>query len=239
MELGAGLSAAELAGGFAIPDATSIPRRIQDQYLARLHTLPQAVQQLVLVAAADPVGNAALLQRAAAHTRFGHRRGRPGCPDTGLLDISAGVRSDTRYCGRRPIGPPPPRSGRRTAHAGAGGGRRSEGRPRIGGPGIAPQRQFRPDEQVAADDGSADRAERRGGAAAAAAFWERAVALTPDPGQRAIRALAAADAKYAAADFDVAQKLLITADVGPLASSVTPRCSACARTDRVRAQPRG
>ena len=62
---------------------------------------------------------------------------------------------------------------------------------------------------------SASRALRRGGVAAAAAFWERAVALTPDPGERASRALTAAEAKYAAGDFEAAQTLLLTAELGP------------------------
>ena len=74
-----------------------------------------------------------------------------------------------------------------------------------------------PDEVVAEElISSASRAMRRGGVAAAAAFWERAVALTPDPGQRAARALTAAEAKYAAGDFEAAQALLVTAEVGPL-----------------------
>ena len=52
--------------------------------------------------------------------------------------------------------------------------------------------------------------------AAAAAFWERAVVLTPDPGERAARALEAAGAKYQAGDFEAAQALLAAAEVGPL-----------------------
>ena len=63
---------------------------------------------------------------------------------------------------------------------------------------------------------SASRALGRGGVAAAAAFWERAVALTPDPGARASRALRAAEAKYAAGDFEAAQTLLVAAEIGPL-----------------------
>src|SRR6185437_10752248 len=74
-----------------------------------------------------------------------------------------------------------------------------------------------PDETVAGElIGSAGRALRRGGVAAAAAFWERAVVLTPDPGERAARALEAAGAKYQAGDFEAAQALLAAAEVGPL-----------------------
>ena len=74
-----------------------------------------------------------------------------------------------------------------------------------------------PDEQVAAElDRSSARAQARGGVAAAAAFLKRSVALTLDPGRRAVRALDAAQAYLQAGAFDAALKLLATAEVGPL-----------------------
>ncbi|MCW2910085.1 MAG: ATP-dependent transcriptional regulator, MalT-like, LuxR family, partial [Actinomycetia bacterium] len=74
-----------------------------------------------------------------------------------------------------------------------------------------------PDENVSAElERSAGRAQARGGIAAAAAFLERSAALTPDPGRRAERALAAAQAKYQAGAFDAALGLLATAEPGPL-----------------------
>jgi tetratricopeptide (TPR) repeat protein len=73
-----------------------------------------------------------------------------------------------------------------------------------------------PDEEVAAElESSAGRAQARGGLAAAAAFLERSAALTPEPARRAERALAAAQAKYQAGAFDVALRLLSTAETGP------------------------
>jgi hypothetical protein len=70
---------------------------------------------------------------------------------------------------------------------------------------------------VAAElEGSAGRAQARGGLAAAAAFLERAAALTPDPAQRSERALAAAQAKIQAGAFDAAVKLLGMAEAAPL-----------------------
>jgi hypothetical protein len=58
---------------------------------------------------------------------------------------------------------------------------------------------FGQDEAVASDlERSAGRALAGGGPSAAAAFLERAAALTPDPGLRAERTLAAAQARYQA-----------------------------------------
>ena len=94
-----------------------------------------------------------------------------------------------------------------------------------------------PDEAVAEElINSASRALRRGGVAAAAAFWERAVAFTPDPGERVSRALAAAEAKYAAGDFEAAQALLVTAEVGPLGELGEARVQRMRRADRVCAE---
>jgi DNA-binding CsgD family transcriptional regulator/tetratricopeptide (TPR) repeat protein len=74
-----------------------------------------------------------------------------------------------------------------------------------------------PDEQVAAElERSAGRAQARGGLAAAAAFLERATELTLEPPHRAVRALAAARAKYQAGALDPALALLATAESGPL-----------------------
>ena len=74
-----------------------------------------------------------------------------------------------------------------------------------------------PDEAVAADlEGSATRAQARGGFGAAAAFLERSAALTPEPARRASRALAAAQAKHQAGAIDGSVALLEMAEVGPL-----------------------
>jgi len=219
---------ADLAGGFALPGAGDLPRRIEDQYAARLGELPDEVQRLVLLAAADPVGDPALILRAArvlgldtgtvnlaaaadllgfgANVRFRHPLVRSAAYRAAAPDDRRAVH-EALAAVTDPLADPDRRAWHR-AHAAAG-----------------------PDEAVAEElINSASRALRRGGVAAAAAFWERAVALTPDPGDRASRALTAAEAKYAAGDFEAAQALLVTAELGP------PGELGEARVQRMRAQ---
>ena len=74
-----------------------------------------------------------------------------------------------------------------------------------------------PDDAIAADlEASADRAQSRGGIAAAAAFLERATGLTSDPALRGSRAIAAAHAKREAAAPEAAYELLAIAELAPL-----------------------
>jgi DNA-binding CsgD family transcriptional regulator len=213
LELCRGLGAIELAGGFALPDAGDLPKRIEDQYVERLRRLPDDAQRLVLIAAADPVGDPALFLRAARALRLDVETVNLAT-NAGLLDVGASVRFRhplVRSAAYRAS----PVEDRRAAHAVLAA---------VTDPKVDPDRRawhrahatFGPDEDVAEElIGSAGRARRRGGVAAAAAFWERAVALTPDPRERASRALAAAEAKYAAGDFEAAQSLLVEAEIGP------------------------
>jgi DNA-binding CsgD family transcriptional regulator len=74
-----------------------------------------------------------------------------------------------------------------------------------------------PDEDIASElQRSAERAQARGGKAAEAAFLERAAALTPDSARRAMRALAAAQAKLMAGSPEGARQLAGMAETGPL-----------------------
>ena len=214
LELCRGLGAAELAGGFALPDAGDLPGRIEAQYLERLGELPEQAQRLVLLAAADPVGDAAVILRG-AHVLGLDIAGINPAAHAGLLEFGVNVRFRHPLV-RSAVYRAAAAEDRRAAHAALAA---------VTDPGVDPDRRAwhrahataGPDEAVAAElINSADRALHRGGVAASAAFWQRAVALTPDPGERASRALAAAEAKYAAGDFVAAQALLVTAEVGPL-----------------------
>jgi DNA-binding CsgD family transcriptional regulator len=214
LELCRGLGTAELAGGFALPDAGDLPRRIEAQYLERLGELPEPARRLILLAAADPVGDAAVILRA-AHVLGLSTVDVSVATAAGLLEFGVNVRFRHPLV-RSAVYRAAAAEDRRAVHAALAA---------VTDPRIDPDRRAwhrahataEPDEAVAGElIDSAGRALRRGGVAASAAFWQRAVALTPDPGERASRALAAAEAKYAAGDFEAAQTLLVTADVGPL-----------------------
>src|ERR1700730_17408050 len=76
LELPRGVAPAELAGGFgspSVPAASGLPGRIEDNFRRRLEVLPAATQQLMLVAAAEPAGEPALVWRAAERLRVGAR----------------------------------------------------------------------------------------------------------------------------------------------------------------------
>ena len=81
-------------------------------------------------------------------------------------------------------------------------------------------------EDVAAElEGTAERAQARGGLAAAAAFLEQASALTPDPARQAERRLRAAELKQEAGAFDDAMTLLGFAEAGSLDELQAARCA--------------
>jgi DNA-binding CsgD family transcriptional regulator len=228
LELPRGLTPAELAGGFPGPDGRPLASRIEQSFVRRLRSLPHETQQLLLIAAAEPVGDPVLLWRAAALVGISASAAAPA-EDAGLLRLGACVafrhplvRSATYNVAsleeRR-------RVHRTLAHA--------------TDPEVDPDRRAwhraqaasGPDEDVAGElERSADRARRRGGHAAAAAFLERAVALTSDPTRRGRRALAAGQAKMASGAPDEALELLSIAEGSSLDEFD------CARIDLVRAQ---
>ena len=213
LELPRELSPAQLAGGFGLPEVLPAPDRIEDSFLRRIEQLPEPTQMLLVIAAADPTGDAVLVWRAAGQLGLGAEAA-GAAESAGLLEIGAQVRfrhplvrsavyraasRDDRQRAHRtlaeaidPLVDPDRRAWHR-AQAAAG-----------------------PDEDVAAElEQSAGRAQARGGLAAAAAFLERSAELTVDPARRAARLLAAAQAKYLAGAPDAARALLAAAEAGP------------------------
>jgi hypothetical protein len=78
LELPRGSTPGELAGGFGLPAGPALPGRIEESYQRRLAALPAQTRRLLLVAAAEPAGDPALLWRGRGprDRRFGGRGGR-------------------------------------------------------------------------------------------------------------------------------------------------------------------
>ncbi|WP_422748533.1 AAA family ATPase [Mycobacterium sp. WMMD1722] len=222
------LTPRELAGGYLRPDARPVPGQLENHFIRRIRALPHDAQRVLTIAAAEPLGDAALLLRAAGHLGLTPGAAAPAEGD-GLLDIGTRVRFRhplVRSAAYRCAG----LAARRAAHRALADvtdsttdpDRRAWHRAHAA-PG--------PDESVAAElERSAGRAAQRGGSAAAAAFLTRAVELTPDPARRGERALAAAQAQCAAAAPEAAEELLDVADQAPLDELGR------ARAERLRAQ---
>jgi DNA-binding CsgD family transcriptional regulator len=196
-----------------LPGLPGLPGRIEESFRRRLEVLPAATQLLMLVAAAEPAGEPALVWRAAERLGIGAGAVAPAA-DAGLLTIGA------RVTFRHPLvrsavyqaASPAERRAAHQALAGATDPRTDPDRRAWHRAQAAPG----PDEEVASElERSAGRAQARGGLAAAAAFLERSAALTLDPARRAGRALAAAQATYQAGAFNATLRLLATAEAGP------------------------
>jgi DNA-binding CsgD family transcriptional regulator len=228
LELPHGSSPLDLAGGFAPPPALPLPGRIEESFRQRVERLPAESRRLLLVGAAEPIGDPALLWRAAESLNLGAEAAAPA-EAAGLLSL------DVRVTFRHPLlrsaiyraaSPEERRSAHRALAAATD-------------PKIDPDRRawhraqaaVAPDEEVAVElERSAHRARARGGLSAAAAFLERSAALTPDGSLRARRELTAAQARHEAGAPTAALKLLAAADKGPLDELQR------ARLERLRAQ---
>ncbi len=214
LDLPGSMSAAELAGGFDLPAVPDLSRHLEDHYLRRTSELPEATQRLLLLAAAEPIGDATLVWRAAHGLGIDNSSLAPA-EDAQLVEVGARVRFRHPLV-RSAVYRAAVLSERRAAH-----GALAEATD----PDTDPDRRawhraqaaVGADEEVAAElEQSAGRAQARGGAAAAAAFLAQAAELTPEPAQRSERALAAAQAKFDAGAADAALELLATAELAPL-----------------------
>ncbi|HEX6583821.1 MAG TPA: AAA family ATPase [Thermoleophilaceae bacterium] len=214
LDLPRSMSAAELAGGFELLAAADLPRHLEDRYLQRAGELPEATQRLLLLAAAEPLGDATLVWRA-AHALGIERSALAPAEDAQLVEVGARVRFRHPLV-RSAVYRAAALSERRAAHralaeatdADTDPDRRAWHRAHAA---------MGVDEAVASElERSADRAQARGGVAATAAFLAHAAELTPDPAERGRRALAAAQAKFDAAASDAALELLATAELAPL-----------------------
>ena len=214
LELPHGRTPAELAGGFGLNGGPALTGRIEERYQQRLAELPPATRLLLLVAAAEPVGDSLLLWKAAAALGIDASAAAPA-RETELVELGAQVRFRHPLVRSAVYGAADPEDRRRVhqalaeaTDAGAEPDRRAWHRA---------QATAGLDDGVAAElERSAARAGARGGVAAGAAFHERAAELTSDPARRAQRALEAAQCKHQAGAPDAALRLLAMAEAGPL-----------------------
>ena len=188
----------------------SLPTRLQNHYLQRVRALPEPTQRLMLLAAADPTGDATLLWRAAPTLGLG-RDAATAANAEQLLQIGSKVRfrhplvRSAAYMAGSP-------EDRRAAHLTLAAATDAQTDPdrRVWHLAAAATG---PDEEVAtALEQAAVKTQARAGLAAAAALLQRSVALTAEPGRRADRALAAALANLHSGAFDTAVGLLAQAE---------------------------
>ena len=214
LELPRGLSATQLAGGFGLLGAEVLSNRIEESYIRRLETLSEQARRVVLLAAAEPVGDPRLLARAAERLGIGLEV-REVAEAHGLLAI--GERVTFRHpLVRSAVYRAATTKERRSAHLALAEAtdRNTDPDRRVWHLAAAAAG---PDEDVASElERSAGRAQTRGGVAAAAAFLQRAVVLSADPAKRADRALAAARASIQAGAFDAALRLVAAVEAGPI-----------------------
>ncbi|MEU5256181.1 ATP-binding protein [Streptomyces longwoodensis] len=214
IELPRGITLADLPGGLARPDTAAPGSQVEDLFRRRVQALPEQTRRLLLVAAAEPVGDMLLLRRAVARMGLDLDAATPALAQ-GLIELGGLVRfrhplvrsaayrtasQDDRIAAHRALADaidPALDADRRAWHLALA--------------------TVLPDEEVAVElVRCAGGAQRRGGLAAAAAFLERAMELTPDLTMRSARALAAAEAKFEAAAVEAAHQLAGLAEAGPL-----------------------
>ena len=213
LELPRAWTTAELADGFARSDAIPVAGRLERAFDRQLEALPIDTRRLLLTAAAEPLGDAALLWRAAAFLDLDPGAAVPA-EEAGLIEFGARVRFRhplVRAAAYRSASV----AERREVHRALADATDLETDPDRHAWHRA-QTTVSPDEEIAGElERSAGRARGRGGLAAASALLERAATLTPDPTRRAQRALAAAWAKRDAGALDAALALVAIAEAGP------------------------
>ena len=196
LELGRDLTPEQLAGRSTLPDPLPLGRRLETKFVRQVRELPAPAQTLLLVAAAEPTGDAHLVYGAAERLGLS--------PDAGGAAEAAGllaVRPVVAF--RHPL----IRSAVYHSVSGIERRRVHEALATVSDPERDGDRRawhraasvVDADEEIAGElEEAAERARRRGGYSGAAAFLTRAARLTPDSSRRATRLLAAAQADFSA-----------------------------------------
>jgi DNA-binding CsgD family transcriptional regulator len=214
IELPRSLTNAEAASGVVRQSPDSLSSRIEESFRRKLEPLPEDTRQLLLLAAAEPLGDPLLLVRAASGLGL-------GVESADAAEAADLFQIRERCSFRHPIV-------RSAVYGAATPGERRLAHGALADatdPDLDPDRKAwhraqatsAPDEAVAIElERTAARAKARGGLAAAGTFLERAAMLTPDVGRRVERCLAAADVMYEAGALDSVEALLNAIDPGHL-----------------------
>jgi len=206
VELAAELTAAELSGAEPLDWPLRFRGRLEELYRSRVRALPGGTQTLLLLAAADPTGEPALIWNAARTLGIDPEAGQ-------VAEVERLVSWEPRVRFRHPL----IRSAAYYAALAAARRGAHQALAAVTDPEVDPDRRAwhlaeaaaGPDEQVAAElERLADRARSRGGWGSSAAFLERAAALTPDEDHQARRMLAAAENRLVAGEALAARELL-------------------------------
>ncbi|WP_103349490.1 AAA family ATPase [Amycolatopsis sp. CA-128772] len=216
------------ADGFGPSGTVPLAGRIEQCFVKQLEPLPADTRRLLLIAAAEPLGDATLLWGAAGELGLGADPA-TAAEATGLIEFGRRIRFRHPLVRSAVYRSASPRD-RQDVHRALAA---------VTDPERDPDRRawhraqatVSPDEDVAADlERSADRARARGGLVAAAAFFEQAALLTPGPARRVDRELAAAALKRDAGALDEALGLLDSVAAGP------PDAGRAADAERLRGQ---
>lgn len=213
LELPGELTAAQLEGAAALPDALHLTARVEGALLDRSRRLPRPVQQVLLLAAADDTGLPEVL-RAAGAASGSTEEALQQALDSGLLAEVGGQLALRHPLVRSAIYQASTDVDRRVAHRALASALTDLGHHDR----AAWHRAYAadgPDESLAAElDEVGSRAQRRGGHLAALAAYERAAALTSDVRRRTDRDFAAARSAWACGQAQRALDLLHEARAG-------------------------
>ena len=206
VEFGGELTAGERSGAVPLTGQLRFGGRLKELYLSRVRALPADARTLLLVLAADQLGDKPKVWRAAGLLGVGPETvalpavERLVTPAPSLRFRHPLMRSIVYYGA--------PSAARRQVH---------EALAAVSDQARDPDRRAwhlaqatpGPDEEVAGElELSAGRARGRGGWASSAAFLERSAELTPDGARRARRLVAAAEARLVTGETSAAQALL-------------------------------
>ncbi len=199
------------------PRSAEIPlaSQLENEFQRRLEALSSDARLMMLLAAAEPVGDTALLRRAAQAIDVDLDEASAEAQQADLVSTRMLIRFRHPLVRSAAL-----RSGSQQEHQLV-----HRALADATDPDLDPDRRVwhlsnaapGPDETVAAAlEQASTRARSRGGVAAAAAFLKRAAELTPDPRRRGSRALSAAQAKSQAGEYDEAIDLLDGIQLEPL-----------------------